>query len=389
MATSFCARASFIPPELASGAYCRLSLAAMFILALDTSMAACSACVYDAGRGKVLASRVAFMDRGQAEALAPMVHEVMQASGIAYSTLSRVVVTIGPGTFTGVRIGLAFARGLGVALSIPVVGINSLAAIACNETSGAHPIIVASDARGNDIYVATFDVGGHELTPPAIMRLDDIQKVLPRDACHILGSGADAVLKHAVHIRSTAGDVPIAANFVGYAAKLHPTDAAPEPLYLRPPDVKLPMQFSAVGVEAAALLSELHGESFSTAWTETSFRELLSGSGTTALVASNQNNPTGFVLFRSTADEAEILTICTRPDFRRKGLGRWLVHKMEQQLKPGGIKSLFIEVAVSNVAALSLYEFCGFTPTGQRKNYYALADGGHENAVIMRKSIAP
>jgi tRNA threonylcarbamoyl adenosine modification protein YeaZ/ribosomal-protein-alanine acetyltransferase len=359
----------------------------MFILALDTSMAACSACVYDAGASKVLASQVACMDRGQAEVLAPMVHEVMQAAGIAYSSLARVVVTIGPGTFTGVRIGLSFARGLGVALSIPVVGINSLAAIACNETSGAHPIVVASDARGNDIYVATFDVGGHELTPPAIVRLADIHDVLPRDVCHILGSGADAVLTRAAHIRSTAGDLPIAANFVGYAAKLHPTDAAPEPLYLRPPDVKLPMQFSAVGVEAAALLSELHGESFSAAWTETSFRELLSSSGTTALVATNQNNPTGFVLFRSAADEAEILTICTRPDFRRKGLGRLLVHNMEQQLKPGGIKSLFIEVAVSNVAALALYKFCGFKPAGQRENYYALANGRYEDAIIMRKAL--
>jgi tRNA threonylcarbamoyl adenosine modification protein YeaZ/ribosomal-protein-alanine acetyltransferase len=387
MATSFCARASSTPLELASRNDCRLSLAPMLILALDTSMAACSACVYNAGTDKILASQVAFMDRGQAEALAPMVHEVMQASGIAYSTLSRVVVTIGPGTFTGVRIGLSFARGLGVALSIPVVGINSLAAIACNETSGAHAIIVASDARGDDIYFATFDAGGRELTPPAIVRLEDIHDMLPAQTCHILGSGTDAVLTRATHIRSTAGDLPIAANFMVYAAKLHPTDAAPEPLYLRPPDVKLPMQFNAVGVEAAALLSELHADSFSTAWTETSFRELLSGSGTTALVATNQNNPTGFVLFRSAADEAEILTICTRPDFRRKGLGRLLVRHMEQQLKTSGTKSLFIEVAVSNVAALALYQACGFASAGTRKNYYALAGGGHEDAIIMRKAL--
>jgi tRNA threonylcarbamoyl adenosine modification protein YeaZ/ribosomal-protein-alanine acetyltransferase len=359
----------------------------MLILALDTSMAACSACVYDAGTNKVLASRVAFMDRGQAEALAPMVHEVMQAAGIAYSSLARVVVTTGPGTFTGVRIGLAFARGLGVALSIPVVGINSLAAIACNETSGSHAIIVASDARGNDIYLATFNADRIELTPPAIVRLDDIQNVLPGDACHILGSGADAVLKHASHIRSAAGDLPIAEHFARLAAKIRPADIPPEPLYLRPPDVKLPMQFATVGIEAAVLLSELHRESFSTAWTETDFHALLSGNGTTALVATNQNNPAGFVLFRSAADEAEIITICTRPDFRRKGLGRLLVHNVEQQLKPNGIKSLFIEVAVSNVAALALYKACGFSGAGTRKNYYALANGGHEDAIIMRKAL--
>ena len=350
-------------------------------------MAACSACVYDTATARILASQAAYMDRGQAEVLAPMVHEVMQAAGIAYPTLARVVVTIGPGTFTGVRIGLAFARGLGVALSIPVVGINSLAAIAYNETSEAHAIIVASDARNNDIYLATFNADGTELTPPKIVRLEDIKDVLPRDACHILGSGADAVLTRAPHIRSTAGDLPIAANFVSHAAKLHPTDAAPEPLYLRPPDVKLPMQFSAVGVEAAALLSQLHGESFPTAWTTADFNALLESHGTTALVATNQNNPVGFVLFRSVADEVEILTICTRPDFRHKGLGRMLIHNMEQQLEPGAIKSLFIEVAVSNHAAIALYKACGFARAGTRKNYYALAGGGHEDAIIMRKAL--
>ena len=119
----------------------------MLTLALDTSMAACSVCVYDAGPGLALASHHDYMDRGQAEALAPMVQETMASAGVAFKGLARIAVTIGPGTFTGVRIGLAMARGLGVALSIPVTGINSLAAIACNETAGDLPTVVAADAR--------------------------------------------------------------------------------------------------------------------------------------------------------------------------------------------------------------------------------------------------
>ena len=134
-------------------------------------MAACSVCVYDAGTRLVLGPRHEFMDRGQAEALAPMVQDTMELAGVAFKDLARIAVTTGPGTFTGVRIGLAMARGLGVALNIPITGINSLAAIACNETASDLPIVVAVDARASEIYFASYDQSGHEMTAPAIVAL--------------------------------------------------------------------------------------------------------------------------------------------------------------------------------------------------------------------------
>ena len=93
----------------------------------------------------------------------------------------------------------------------------------------------------------------------------------------------------------------------------------------------------------------------------------------------------GFVLFRKAADEAEILTICTRPAFRQKGHGKLLMQHLESLLKNAGVKSLFIEVAVSNHAALALYAASGFEKVGMRKNYYERGDGSHEDALIMRK----
>ena len=135
--------------------------------------------------GLMLGSRHEFMDRGQAEALAPMVQETMVLAGVAFKDLARIAVTTGPGTFTGVRIGLAMARGLGVALNIPITGINSLAAIACNETAGDLPIVVAVDARANEIYFATYDQSGHELTAPAIVTLADAHKFMPSSSGEI------------------------------------------------------------------------------------------------------------------------------------------------------------------------------------------------------------
>jgi tRNA threonylcarbamoyladenosine biosynthesis protein TsaB len=364
----------------------------MLVLALDTSMAACSVCVYDAGRGLVLGSRHAFMDRGQAEALAPMVQETMASGGVAFKDLTRIAVTTGPGTFTGVRIGLAMARGLGVALNIPMTGINSLAAIACNETAGDLPIVVAVDARANEIYFASYDASGRELIAPVIVALADAHKLMPSHPVKILGTAADLLLdKNGTPlVRSDAGDLPIAANFVKLAASIPTSTVPPEPLYLRPPDVKpqaAKISFSTVGSAAAKLLAEVHGESFETRWSEADFSGMLAVPGTQAILVSSQNNPLGFVLFRKAADEAEILTICTRPVFRQKGHGKLLVQHLESLLKKEGVKSLFIEVAISNHAALALYASGGFEKAGVRKNYYERGDGKREDALIMRKGL--
>ncbi len=352
-------------------------------------MAACSACVYDAGSGLMLASRHEFMDRGQAEALAPMVQDTMALAGVAFSDLARIAVTTGPGTFTGVRIGLAMARGLGVALNIPVTGINSLAAIACNETARDLPIVVAVDARANEIYFASYDALGHELTAPAIVNLEEAHKFMPGHPVKILGTAADLLLDKQ-HVRSDAGDLPIAANFMKLATSTPAPTLPPEPLYLRQPDVKpqaAKISFSTAGPAAAKLLAELHGESFATRWSETDFSGMLAVPGTSAIFVSSQNNPLGFVLFRRAADEAEILTICTRPAFRQKGHGKLLVQHLESLLRKEGVKSLFIEVAISNNAALALYASSRFEKAGTRKNYYERSGGAHEDALIMRKRL--
>ena len=361
----------------------------MLVLALDTSMAACSVCVYDAGSGRVLGARHEFMDRGQAEALAPMVQEAMALAGVAFKDLARIAVTTGPGTFTGVRIGLAMARGLGVALSIPVTGINSLAAIACNETAGGLPIVVAVDARANEIYFASYDALGNELTAPVVVALTEAHKLMPTRPVQMLGTAVDLLLDKK-HVRSDAGDLPIAANFAKRAASVPSSAAPPEPLYLRPPDAKpqaTKISFSTAGPAAPKLLAELHGESFETRWSETDFSEMLAGPGTSAILVSSQNNPMGFVLFRRAADEGEILTICMRPVFRKKGHGKLLMQHFESVLKKDGVKSLFIEVAVSNHAALALYASSGFEKAGTRKNYYERSGGKREDALIMRKGL--
>ena len=112
----------------------------MLILAIDTALDACAAAVLDTAASKVIAQESQPMKRGHAEALMPLIARVMKASGIAFAALDRIAVTTGPGSFTGLRVGLSAARGIALAAGKPVVGVTTLTAYAApvvGENGGA------------------------------------------------------------------------------------------------------------------------------------------------------------------------------------------------------------------------------------------------------------
>src|SRR6266403_1703254 len=115
----------------------------MLILAIDTALDACAAAVLDTDVSKIVAQESLPMKRGHAEALMPLIARVMKASTIAFAALDRIAVTTGPGSFTGLRVGLSAARGIGLAASKPVVGLTTLTAYAAPVVSqnGEQPVI--------------------------------------------------------------------------------------------------------------------------------------------------------------------------------------------------------------------------------------------------------
>jgi tRNA threonylcarbamoyladenosine biosynthesis protein TsaB len=126
----------------------------VIILALDTCLNACAGAVVR--DGLVLSKIVEPMQRGHQERIALMTSELMAAANLTFSDLDRVAVTVGPGSFTGLRIGLAFAKGLGVALDIPCVGVGVLDALG-RQADGR--VLAALDARGGAVHVRAFDNG--------------------------------------------------------------------------------------------------------------------------------------------------------------------------------------------------------------------------------------
>ncbi|MDO8324866.1 MAG: tRNA (adenosine(37)-N6)-threonylcarbamoyltransferase complex dimerization subunit type 1 TsaB [Phenylobacterium sp.] len=206
------------------------------LLAIDTCLGACSAAVLDGGR--VLASRVEPMARGHQERLAPLVAQVMTQAGVAFDQLDRVGVTIGPGSFTGLRVGLAFAKGLGAALSIPVVGVGVLEALA-QPLSGT--VFAVLDAKRDQVYLQTFAdgvaVSAPDALPPgtAAARLAELAGA---GNVTLVGSGASLLagaLPHATVVAADHAD-PVAVAQIA-AVRL---PVPPRPLYLRAPDAKLP-----------------------------------------------------------------------------------------------------------------------------------------------------
>lgn len=354
----------------------------MISLAIDTSMAACSVALHDSSARSLLAARFVAMERGHAEAVAPMVKEVMAEAGLGFKALDRIAVTVGPGTFTGVRIGLAMARGLGLALSIPVTGIDSLRAIAANDGVTESPLLVVADARRDEVYSALY-LDGKALSPPAVVALDRL--VIPPGAT-ITGTAADAVIAaHNGFDRGRGGDLPDASKFG--ALEMEATGTMPAPLYLRSPDAKPqapPANFHirAAGPAEAALLASLHAACFDDPWTDYDFTKLLSMPGAKAYVGMKAGHAVAFVLTRTADGETEIIAIGTTPPARRQGLAKALITHAAKDTK------LFIEVAADNVPARALYASCGFIEAGVRPNYYR-RHGKSEDAVVMCRDPTP
>ncbi len=217
----------------------------MRVLAIDTALGACSAAVLDTERAADTAHESLAMQRGHAEALMPLVKRVMERAGIAFADLDRIAVTTGPGSFTGLRVGIAAARGLGLAAAKPVVGLTTLAAyaaplIAADDTL---PVVAAIDARHDQVYLQVFGPGGRTIMAPRLAPLREALRVAATGTPRLTGTAADllaAAWPSAERPPSTvdqrgAPDIDWVARLGAAASE---TGSAPKPLYLRAPDAQ-------------------------------------------------------------------------------------------------------------------------------------------------------
>lgn len=212
----------------------------MRLLAIDTVLEACSVGVAD---GAKVFTRSEDAGRSHAERLMGMIEQAMAEAGLAFADLDRIAVTVGPGSFTGVRIGIAAARGLALVDGIETVGVSTLAVHAeeAREVAAGRPVLAVMAAGRGELYGALYAEDGSALAPARAASAQIFAAMVGPDTV-IAGSGADLVVAALpmdvrpviAHRRSS----PSVAALCALAVTAPPPDGPPRPLYLRPPDAK-------------------------------------------------------------------------------------------------------------------------------------------------------
>jgi tRNA threonylcarbamoyl adenosine modification protein YeaZ len=217
----------------------------LIVLALDTALASCSACLFDAERDKVLASESVLIGRGHAEALLPMVERVVAKLDAGWQGIGRFGVVVGPGSYTGLRVGISAARAAALATRRPAVGITTFAAFAAPlvAVSEGVAIAVAIDAKHGNVFLQIFSPEGRPVGEPAALSLELAVERIGGEPMHLAGSGASLLQAALSRVGRVAKSVIVeAAPDIVSVAKLtvsaHPRMAPADPLYIKGADAR-------------------------------------------------------------------------------------------------------------------------------------------------------
>ncbi len=208
----------------------------MIVLALDTCLEACSGAIVDDGR--TVAERMEMMARGHQERLAPLVKGLFAEADLRFTAIELIAVTVGPGSFTGLRVGLAFAKGLALALGRPCTAVGSLEALAASAEGGGLCVPVIDAGRGA-VFFQVFDAGRARTQPanlPRELAAQVIAALTIGDGPKLTGPGGAVLAELLPGSVSAPLDAPLPQAIARLAAS-RPL-RAPHPLYLRAPDAR-------------------------------------------------------------------------------------------------------------------------------------------------------
>lgn len=355
---------------------------------------------------------------GQLRRLTPLVHEALSAAGVEARALAWIVADLGPGSFTGVRVGLATAHALSLVSGAPVRGASSLAALAHAAPARRALVVPLVPAGRRDVYAGFFrtDLRGTVRmvaapwvgpTSALIAQVHEVHALLPRATVRFVGPGGgreQAALEAAFplstalafrHEGLSALDLAAAArSALGAGAGLPAPGHEADPVYVRPPQAEERVRRELAGPREVAIRAmsesdmeavlEVEREVFRDAWSASFFRRLLAEAGAWLRVAEREGRLVGYLVATLQPPHADLENIATVPSERRNGIARSLMDDLYSACRERGVRDVTLEVRVSNAEAQALYAAEGFTRVGLRKSYYRHPD---EDALVMRGAV--
>ena len=325
------------------------------ILAIDTSTAACSAALFDSA-GSCLAHRDELIGRGHAERLVPMIEELLDGR-----TAERILVGVGPGSFTGIRVGIAAAQGLAIGWDAELAGMSSLALLAAGANGGT--VAAAMHGGHGELFVQQFE---------ATRAIDAVAQPRPPRPRPLISAAAGGGARgpDLVEARGSGEAVeawPSAANALnlpdGAAHPASPPDLCASSRCPRPGGRLMSTLPSAEAVRLVpgrstdlpavmAIMTTAFEAQFGEAWTRSQCAGILPMTGVSLMLAhdSGRRPPIGFSLFRTVAGEAELLLLAVAPDHQRNGIGRLLLEQFVDCARASGATRVHLEVRDGNPA---------------------------------------
>lgn len=391
----------------------------MRVLAIDSSgLTATVAIVEDE---QTIAEYTTNFKKTHSQTLLPMIDEMVKMVDADLASIDGIAVSGGPGSFTGLRIGSATAKGLGLALNKPLIHVPTVEAMAFSMYGCEDIICPIMDARRKQVYTGLYsfshrksgEAGLHDEPVFEILRTQMAVSVAElirhlnvyRRRVVFLGDGVPVyrdMLKEGLEVpywfapaftnRQRAAAVG-ALGIRYFEAGLYDTAAEFRPEYLRKSQAERERaereknavpQVRRMTREDGAAVAEMEHQLFADAWSEKSVLETLDQPNSICLIVEKAGRTAGYLLAYTAVDEAEIARIAVMKEFQRQGAARALLAELEAVCGSEGIRRILLDVRSGNTAARTLYEKWGFKEDGIRQRFY---ENPVEDAVLMSRDL--
>jgi len=350
----------------------------MHILAFETTGKNASVAVIGEDGGLALEKSEGEMNHLQS--LIPMTELLMKNAGLTLKDITYIAVSAGPGSFTGIRIGVSTARALSQAMNIQCISVPSLPAFIYNmgeHTGMACPVL---DARRGQVYAGAFYWEGHEIQEAVsggAYIYDEYMELVKKSSdktgvreLRFFGDGDQT----ASSIARLALELYRRGNLTGYGDL--------KPIYMRKAEAERKLlHIRRADKKDVKSMTSMDEVCFSVPWSEQSFfEEITANKLARYIIAEIDGKMTGYAGLWIILDEGHITNVAVHPDYRRKGIAKALISSLIESSKAEGARLYTLEVRASNIAAISLYKSLDFKISGIRKEYY---EDNNEDAIIM------